>query len=500
MRVPKAGAGLVSGLVYGLVLLVAAVPAEATATVRVSVSATGTEADDGSNSPAVSTDGRYVAFSSFATNLVPSDTNGRADIFLVDRAEGTIERASVSSGEDQGDGHSLAPTISADGRFVAYFSTSSNLVPGDTNGVSDVFVRDRLAGHTSRVSVSSDGGQGNAQSRGGEISADGRFVAFHSEASNLVPEDTNGDPWPFIGTDVFVHDRMTGVTERVSVSSSGEQGNNESYATSISANGHLVAFYSFASNLVPDDSNGAADAFLHDRQTGQTERVSVGSNEEEANDRSFRPVVSADGHFVAFESIADNLSPGDVNGVLDVFLRDRVSGETKRISLSYPERGSEEALPDASHWLLTGGIGSSDAAISADGRFVAFQSTHALLVPGDLNGQWDIFVFDAVTGGITRVSVSAWGDEANDRSLAPAISADGSVVAFESYASNLVAGDQKGQRDVFARLRGSGTCESGAYEDGRLSSAVHELLEPDGVPSSPTVHDTNCGRIAPLGL
>jgi hypothetical protein len=233
---------------------------------------------------------------------------------------GLTERVSVSSAGDQGNGDSYCPSIDADGRFVAFYSEASNLVPGDTNGKPDFFVHDRETGLTERVSVSSTGEQANGWpgSTTASISADGRYVAFSSWATNLVPGDTNGQ------MDVFLRDRLAGTTERVSVSSSGAQGNNESGGAAVSADGRFVEFGSYASNLAPGDANGKRDIFVRDRLTGLTERVSVSSFGDEGDDDSQYPTgISADGRFAVFDSLASNLVPGDTNGHVDVFVHDR---------------------------------------------------------------------------------------------------------------------------------------------------------------------------------
>src|SRR5438552_5705991 len=197
--------------------------AGAQTTERVSVDSGGTEANDASLSSALSADGRFVAFDSAATDLVAADTNGVSDVFVHDRQTGATERVSVASGGAQGNGSSgligfaFPPALSADGRFIAFVSFATNLVAGDTNGATDVFVHDRLTGTTERVSVASGGTEGNDASLGFALSADGRFVAFQSDATNLVAGDTNG------ATDVFVHDRQTGTTERATVATGGGQ-------------------------------------------------------------------------------------------------------------------------------------------------------------------------------------------------------------------------------------------------------------------------------------
>ena len=351
---------------------------------------------------------------------------------------GTTERVSVSSSGVQGSGTSSngSGSLCASGRFAVFSSEAPNLVPGDTNLKMDVFVRDRLAGQTARVSVSSSGGQGNDISSGGYITPDGRYIGFGSAAWNLVGGDTN---WM---DDVFVHNRQTGETVRVSVGSGGAQGNGGSYGGLLSADGRFVVFSSYATNLVPRDTNGYWDIFVHDRESGETRRVSVSSGEDEANGHCGDPVITADGRYVAFGSAASNLVPGDTNGYWDVFVHDRQTGVTTRVSVD-------------SAGLQGNGV-SSHPSIGADGRFVAFESSASDLVPGDTNNKLDVFVHDRHTGETTRVSVTSTGMQGDSHSRWPWISADGLRVAFESYASNLVAGDTNGATDAFVHDRQTG--------------------------------------------
>ena len=421
-------------------LVAAGLGAPATAvgetTRRVSVSSTEAQGNDVSRDPAISADGRYVAFGSDASNLVPGDTNATRDVFVRDRKLGTTRRVSVSSGETQGNSVSFGlPVISPDGRYVAFGSDASNLVPGDTNRSADVFVRDRKLGTTRRVSVSSTEAQGNGPVSFGPaaISSAGRYVAFGSDASNLVPGDTNGS------ADVFVRDRKLGTTRRVSVSRAEAQGTNGSFGPVISARGRYVAFTSTASNLVPGDTNDSLDVFVRDRELGTTRRVSVSSTGAQGDSDSFGPAISAAGRYVAFSSDASNLVPGDTNGAQDVFVRDRDLGTSHLVSVS-----------------STGAQGNSvtfDPAISAAGRYVAFSSDASNLVPGDTEGTVDVFVRDRDLGTTRRVSVSSTGAQGNRISFEPAISSAGRYVAFSSAASNLVPGDTNDSLDVFVRIR-----------------------------------------------
>jgi Tol biopolymer transport system component len=335
------------------------------ATERVSVSSEGAQANDFSEFATISADGRFVSFYSFATNLVADDTNDTSDIFLRDRESGTIERVSVSGDDAQANSPSYLSAVSADGRFVAFESYASNLVAGDTNGWPDVFVRDRVAGTTERVNVSSGGAQADQSSQFSAISADGRFVAFWSYATNLVAGDTNN-----VGA-VFVRDRVAGTTERVSVSGGGAQGNSDSFDPEISGDGRIVVFASGASNLVAGDTNNVGDVFIRDRVAGTTTRGDVSSGGAQANEGGGEAAVSADGRFIAFSSRASNLVAGDTNGQFDVFVRDLVAGTTQRVNVS---GGGAQANED-----------SSDPEFSADGRFVLFLSWASNLVAGDTN-------------------------------------------------------------------------------------------------------------------
>ena len=410
--------------------------ARANTTTRVNLGPGGVQAESGAGNPAISADGRHVAFTSHATNLVPGDTNGVTDVFVHDRTAGVTTRVSVGPGGVQATGHSERNlAISADGRFVAFSSSAANLVAGDTNGVDDVFVHDRLFGETTRVSVATGGGQAaGSWTYLDDLSADGRYVAFSSSATNLVPGDTDGD------YDVFVHDRATGVTTRVSLASGGAQTEGDACCGSLSDDGRYVSFSSWATNLVAGDTNGYGDVFVHNRLTGDTSRVSVATWGGQANYYSYGGALSADGRIVVFASAANNLAYGDSNGLWDVFAHDRLTRTTTRVSVG------PGGLQATAH---SGGPTFPPPAVSADGRYVTFMSNASNLVAGDTNGVSDVFVHDRVTATTARVSVGSGGVQANAWSREAAVNADGRYVAFLSDATNLVAGDTGPHRDVF---------------------------------------------------
>lgn len=413
-----------------------AVREEPGATVRVSVATEGSEGNAYSSLPSISADGRFVAFHSAASNLVAGDANESEDVFVHDSESGVTERVSVDSEGNEATGDSKHPSISGDGRFVA-FHAAADLVADDTNVQSDIFVRDRALGVTERASLAFDGSQADGACTAPVISADGRYVAFVSEGANLVAGDTNGV------ADIFVRDRQLGITERVSITSGGDQADWASDWPGISTGGRYVVFVSVAANLVAGDTNGVADIFVHDRQTGMTGRVSLAAGGAQANGVSMAASISADGRFVAFTSLASNLVPGDTNGAGDVFVRDRELQHTERVSVTWT--GGQANAP------------SGNTSISADGQYVAFDSLAGNLVPGDTNDVADVFVHDRQARAVQRVSIASDGSQANLWSGLPVIAADGRYVAFVSEASNLAPGDTNHVLDVFLHLPASGS-------------------------------------------
>jgi len=386
--------------------------------------------------PWISGDGRFVAFDSDSPYLVPGDTNRVRDIFVYDRDNGTLDLVSKGPGGRQANGDSQRPTLSSDGRYVAFWSAADNLVDGDTNRVTDCFVHDRQTHETIRVDVGPDNLQANGECARPVISGNGKLVAFESAATNLEKpgllgktNDTNK------ARDVFVRDLDAGTTTRVSVTSDGKQGMGESVRPSISVDGRYVAFQSDAP-LQSDDTNKKTDVYVHDMKSGETSRISVGPGGAEGNGGSFSPSLSADGRFVAYWSNASNLVPDDTNKTGDVFVFDRKDGSTVRVSVG---AGGVE-----------GDGMSSDPSISPDGRYVAFWSGATNLVPDDTNGKRDIFLVDRDSGTVTRASVADDGTQGDGDSFSPNISSGGGLVAFDSAAKTLVADDHKTKgSDIF---------------------------------------------------
>jgi Tol biopolymer transport system component len=427
-----------------LVLLLASTGA-AQVNQRVSLGSQGTQANEGSAWQAISADGRYVAFISWATNLVPGDTNGTNDIFVRDRLLGTTERASVSSSGQQANDYSQEPSISADGRFVAFDSAATNLVPINLHGYQHVYVRDLRNGTTELVSLSSSGQPGEWGGFGPSISGDGRYVAFISDSGNLVPGDFNGLP------DVFVRDRQNATTECVSnVVGGGPPNYNWLLQVSISADGNCVAFTSTANNLVPGVTNGLAHVFVRDRTSGSIECPCVTLSGVIGGRACWSPSISADGRFVAFASADGDFVPGDSNATTDIFVavRDGFTYRSERASVS---TAGEQA----------NGV-SYNPAISADGRFVTFESEATNLVPGDTNQSPDVFVRDRRSQTTERVDLEPSGAQGHygGYGFYPCISADGRFVAFDSYANDLVSEDTNHATDVFVRDRSHGSFAS----------------------------------------
>ncbi len=471
---------------------------------RVSVAADGTQANGRSTVPAISGDGRYVAFLSEASNLVSGDTNGKFDVFVKDTQTGAVTRAQVN--EATGNTIASVPTLSNDGHYLAYehysatsssassfvalynlqtntsqdigdgtesdisgngqyvvFTSFAKLTADDDNTRWDVYLYNTQTSSFERISVSAQ--TNDSDSYAASISSDGRFVAFASTASNLVSGDTNN------ASDIFLRDRQTSQTTRISVTSGGQQANGASSSPQISADGRYVTFVSAATNLVSGDTNNKQDIFVRDTQLGVTYRIPSSGT---SNNLSDNPDISADGNYVVFQSLSSDLVGGDTNTSMDVFVAQRSSftpatatpptptitgvpsmtplptGTLGAGTLNCNPNGSMVSASVNSNNLQALGDSRSEV-ISANGQYVAFVSFATNLVPNDTNGIPDVFRFDRSTCTTIRVSEAPDGTQGNGNSAAPSISADGRYVAFDSFSSNLVSGDTNGQWDVFVR-------------------------------------------------
>jgi hypothetical protein len=398
----------------------------------ISLTSDETEGDGYSGKSSVSADGRFVAFQSYSTNLVSDDTNSASDVFVRDRQTGVTEWISLTESGTFGDADSGGPAISSDGRYVAFWSDATNMVSGDTNNRRDIFLRDRQMGVTEFISLDSLETKSNSFSDEPSVSGDGRYVVYHSFADNLTAEDNNGS------YDVFLRDRQTGQTELISKNTGGAYSNGNSYRPDISTDGRYVVFESVATNMgVSNDTNNRLDIFLRDRQMSTTEMVSLNSDGIQGNGGSWFSSLTSDGRYVVFSSHATNLVLGDHNDKEDIYMRDRQTGQTWLISKS----------SDGS----SGNQGSVNPSISANGRFITFGSTATNLVNGDVNGVTDVFLHDHLNNQTSLISQSPEGTWGNDRSWDVSISDHGRFVVFSSGSTNLVPTDTNAVDDIFLR-------------------------------------------------
>ncbi|HRQ73481.1 MAG TPA: GC-type dockerin domain-anchored protein [Phycisphaerales bacterium] len=388
---------------------------------RVSNAPDGSPGTFGSNDPSVTPDGAYLVFASGANNLVPGDTNNATDIFVRDMATGAVDRVSVSSAGGQTNDVSGEASISDDGRFVAFYSVATNLVPDDTNGYWDIFVHDRATGETTRVNLGPDGAQGNGHSRYPSISGDGRFIAYRSSATNLVPGGSTAGH-------VFVFDRIAGETSIVSRSSDGEPGDAPSDTPSVSYDGRYIAFHSHATNLVPDDTNGRRDVFVRDTVLGTTVRASLpvgGENDDRAGEY---PRITGSGRFVAYESVRS----------------------TNRQARLYDALLGTSTIESLTVTGAPAGNGCQTPQASEDGRYVVYTSASDNIVYGDTNVKRDIFVRDRWAAVNYRVSTTYLSEQADGHSDFPTMTADGSVIVFRIEAQNLIPEGGNGRVQLYA--------------------------------------------------
>lgn len=439
-------------------------------TARVSLSSTGAQPSENSEFPAISANGRWVAFQSVSARLVTGDRNNAYDIFLRDRRTGQTRRISVAADGSEGDFDSYNPSISADGRWIAFVSYARTLVPGATGGYSQVMLYDRVAGTLRRISNragSGDGGSGYSDEP--RVSSDGAVVVFTSGASDLVTGDGGRQ-------DVFTYRIATGVVTRVSTRAGGGDANGDAYAGAASADGRFVAFSSYASDLVSGDGSRFSDVFVRDTVNGTTTRVSVTSNGGEANNHSEYATISADGCQIAFQSAASNLVVNDDRrGGIKAFVRDRCGGATELVSIS--------------NGLVPGTVFTeyfhTAPSISDDGCRVAFViSGDNRVIPA---GIWrGVALRDRCQGFTSRIDVATSGEGGEGHTNGALISGGpGRYVVFHSGATNLAGSDANGAAsDAYVRDLATTTAPLAALRvtvDGRTVSAdASGSSDPDG--------------------
>ena len=395
---------------------------------RISVDFTGAQANSDSSVPAWSPDGSRIAFASAASNLVPDDTNGTADVFVKTLATGAVQRISTDAAGAQANGGSRYPVWSPDGTRILFSSDATNLFSDDTNNSDDLFIKTLATGALQQLSSNGIGTQANGSSEDAVWSPDGTRIAFTSIASNLVPGDTNDK------SDVFVKLMATGAIQRISTAANGSQAEGDSNDPVWSPDGTQIAFYSYSSNLLPGDLD--RDEFIKTLATGELQRLSGSGYSEQVNGNSFSPAWSPDGTQIAFVSWASNLVPDDTNGSTDLFVETLATGEVQRIST---DAAGNESLGEP-----------SQPAWSPDGTQIAFADWSSTLVPDDTNGH-DVFVKSLGTGAVRRISTDATGAQGIGDSEYPVWSPDGTQIAFDSYASNLVPDDTNEHEDVFVK-------------------------------------------------
>lgn len=414
----------------------------------VSRSEAGVLGNAASSAPRLSADGRLTVFVSAASNLVQNDTNGVADVFVADRLAGTLRRVSIDANGAQLVRASGNPTISGDGRFVAFDCAQDGIVPFDTNGNSDVYVYELATGTVELASISHVGGASNGDALRASLSFDGSIVVFESQGTDLRVEGSNG------AVQIWARDRALGTTQLVSVDSSGQPSSTSRFGC-VASDGASVVFASADGALVAGDTNRTTDVFVRDLAAGATERVSVSSTLVQGDGScQLDASISADGRFVAFASSSTNLVAGDTNGATDVFLRDRTLGTIVRVSVS----GASTAANGASFAPF----------VSSDGAFVLFTSTATNLLGGDTGSDADVYLRDVANATLELVSRAATGLAGNGPSGVSAMSGDGRWFAFQSAASNLGVVDDNGVIDVYSVDRGGGSFPSFCLGDGLL--------------------------------
>lgn len=408
--------------------------------VLASTSDAGVKGNNNSEAPAASADGKRVAFSSTATNLDPGDADGLFDVYVKDLSTGDIVLASTSDTGVKGNSGSSGGnhSLSADGTRVVFASGATNLDPSDTDTLVDIYVKDLTTGDTMLASTSDTGVKGNSGSYDPVISSDGMKMAFWSYAANLDPLDSD------IYSDVYVKNLVTGDITLASTSDAGVKGNFHSgqYAPGISGDGSKVAFFSQAYNLDPADSdinNNYFDIYVKDLSTGDIMLASTSDAGVIANASNYEPTMSDSGGRVGFFSSATNLDPADTDSTFDVYVKDLSTGNIMLASTS------DSGVKGNS----TSGI--YGPGISANGNRIAFASISTNLDPGDTDSISDVYVKTLATGNIFLASTSYSGVKGSQPSADASLSANGSIVAFDSAARNLGPPDTDTALDVYVK-------------------------------------------------
>lgn len=395
--------------------------------VLVSQSSGGEQGNGDSDEPTISADGRYVAFTSKASNLVNDDRNQVSDVFVRDLQTNETILISRNSSGIQGNGRSANPSISADGRFIAFWSIASNLVNDDNNGMPDIFLHDQVSGETILISRGLDGEAGDKASYQPSITSDGQCIVFTSD-SRLTISDLNNV------SDIYIYDKQVDTVNSLSFisrGSDGQVGNGRSLTPSTTADCQLIAFQSAASNL-GGNTPGYNDIFLRARQANETSCINCVANTRLAGS-SFSPVISATGLYLTFVS-STPLVIEDNDHIPDIYLKDIASGEYFLVSR---------------HTVGTkANMESGEPVISPDGRFVAFMSEADNLSSNqDTNRDADIFLFDSSTSITFRVSRGLDGMQTNASSSRPAISEFGRYIAFATHTTS--PEDTNGAQDIY---------------------------------------------------
>ncbi|MFD7595544.1 hypothetical protein ACFV6D_21205 [Kitasatospora sp. NPDC059812] len=453
-----------------LAAVTVATPAQADAprgrTERVSVGLSQAQPDGASYAAGLSADGRFAVFTSKAANLVPGDTNGKSDVFVRDLWTGRTERANTGADGAQAADDSFDATISGDGRYVAFSSYATNLAPGGNLGFEDVYVHDRWTGTTELVSTGHDPAkpQTGRQSGHPSISWDGRYVAYQSNRSDLAPGTVT-----WTGGNIYVTDRRTGGTRLVSVGADGTEANASSAEPVISGDGGSVGFISKATNIIGQDKPGALaakaaaeldavsdeefvrDSFRHDDQPTilkprfyplyvrdlRAEQSVLASTDGAGGYRgAASPALSQDGRYAVYSALLQD-GNGPWGHHFEVYVRDLEEGTETLVSAGLP---GTKTSGDSYHGQIT-----------ADARWVYFDSDAANLVPGDTNNAGDVFRRDLWTGRTERVSVATDGSQTAGASERPFVDALGTTVLFTSEDGTLVPGDTNQAPDVFLR-------------------------------------------------